>query len=96
MFRDCHGSHDDIGRWQDNVHLDREDRLCRMCRSAQQLEDEHHLMFDCHAYSSIRAGHASLSQCTCSVSDLVAKCEANSSAFVRSRGLSLGANNELA
>ncbi len=48
--------------WEDNVHLDRKDRLCLVCRSAQQVEDEHHFLFDCPMYSSIRASHASLFQ----------------------------------
>ena len=53
----CHGLRVDTGRWENNVHLDRKDRLCLVCSSAQQVEDEHHL-FDCPAYSSIRASHA--------------------------------------
>ena len=37
------------------MHLDRKDRLCLVCSSAQQGEGEHYLSFDCPAYSSIRA-----------------------------------------
>ena len=56
----CHGLRVDTGRWENNVHLDRKDRLCLVCSSAQQVEDEHHFLFDCPAYSSIRASHANL------------------------------------
>ena len=59
----CHGLRVDIGRWENNVHLDRKDRLCLVCSSAQDVEDEHHFSFDCPAYSSIRASHANLFQC---------------------------------
>ena len=52
-------------------------RLCLVCRSSQQVEDEHHYLFDCPAYSCIRASHANLFQCACSVSDLFDSCEAN-------------------
>ena len=65
----CHGLRVDTGRWENNIHLDRKDRLCLVFSSAQQVEDEHHFLFDCPAYSSIRASHASLFQCACSVSD---------------------------
>ena len=73
----CHGLRVDTGRWENNVHLDRKDRLCLVCSSAQQVEDEHHLLFDSPAYSSIRASHANLFQCACSVSDFFDSCEAN-------------------
>ena len=72
----CHGLHVDTGRWEDSVHLDRKDSLCIVCRSSQQVEDEHHFLFDCPAYSSIQASHASLFQCACSVSDVFDSCEA--------------------
>ena len=44
-----------------------------------QWEDSVHLefLFDCPAYSFIRASHASLLQCACSVSDFFDSCEAN-------------------
>ena len=72
------------GRWEDSVHLNRKDRLCLVCRSSQQVEDEHHFLFDCFAYSSIRASHASLFQCACSVSDFFDSCEANAcGGFIR-------------
>ena len=80
----CHGLRVDTGRWDNNVHLDRKDRLCQVCGSAQQVEDEHHFLFDCPVYTSIRAGHASLFQHACSVSDFFAKCEANTcGGFIR-------------
>ena len=37
----CHGLRVDTGRWENNVHCDRKDRLCLVCSSAQQVEDEH-------------------------------------------------------
>ena len=80
----CHGLRVDTGRWEDSVHLNRKDRLCLVCRSSQQVEDEHHFLFDCPAYSSIRASHASLFQCACSVSDFFDSCEANAcGGFIR-------------
>ena len=80
----CHGLRVDTGRWENNVHLDRKDRLCLVCSSAQQVEDEHHFLFDCPAYSSIRASHANLFQCACSVSDFFDSCEANAcGGFIR-------------
>ena len=40
--------------------------------------------FDCPAYSSIRASHANLFQCACSVSDFFDSCEANAcGGFIR-------------
>ena len=60
------------------------DRLCLVCSSAQQVEDEHNFLFDCPAYSSIRASHANLFQCACSVSDFFDSCEANAcGGFIR-------------
>ncbi len=56
----CHGLHVDTGRWENNVHLDRKDRWCLVCKSSQHVEDEHHFIFDCPLYSHIRARHASL------------------------------------
>ena len=53
-----HGLRVDTGRWENNVHLDRKDRLRLVCSSAQQVQDEHHFLFDCPAYSSIRASRA--------------------------------------
>ena len=41
------------------------------------MEDEHHFLFDCPAYSSIRGSHANLSQCACSVSEIFDSCKAN-------------------
>ena len=50
----CHGLRVDTGQWEDSVHLDRKDKLCLVCRSSQQVEDAHHFLFDCPAYSSIQ------------------------------------------
>ena len=66
------GLHVDIGLWKD-----RKDRLCLVCRSSQQVEDEHHFLFDCPAYSSIRASYVSPFRCACSISEVFDNCEAN-------------------
>ena len=80
----CHGLRVDTGRWENNVHLDRKDRLCLVCSSAHNVEDEHHFWFDCPAYSSIRASHANLFQCARSVSGFFDSCEANAcGGFIR-------------
>ena len=39
----CHGLRGDTGWWEDSVHLDRK---VLMCRSIQDVEDEHHFLFD--------------------------------------------------
>ncbi len=81
----CHGLRVDTGRWENNVHLDRKDRLCLVCKSSQHVEDEHHFIFDCPLYSHIRAKHASLFQQTTFVSDFFARCEPNAcGGFIRS------------
>ena len=81
----CHGLRVDTGRWENSVHLDRKDRLCLVCRSTQHVEDEHHFLFDCPVYSSLRASHASLFQHACSVSDFFTRCEVNMcGGFIRS------------
>ena len=60
-----------------------------MCSSAWQMEDEHHFLFDCPAYSSIRGSHANFSQCACSVSDIFDSCEAKACGGVIRNCLSL-------
>ena len=37
----CHGLCVDTGRWENNVHLDKKDRLCLVCRLSQHVGDEH-------------------------------------------------------
>ena len=81
----CHGLRVDTGRWEDNVHLDRKDRLCLVCVSAQHVEDEHHFLFDCPVYSSIRASYANIFQRDWTVSDFFASNETNTcGSFIRS------------
>ena len=43
----------DVVPEKSNLHLDREGRLCLVCRSSQQVEDEHHFLFDCPAPSEL-------------------------------------------
>ena len=54
--RGCHGLRVDKGRWENSVHLNKQDRLCLVCKlarlkSSQHVEDEHHFIFDCPLYS---------------------------------------------
>ena len=69
----CHGLRVDTGRWSDNVHLDRQDRLCLVCKSSQHVEDEQHFLFECPVYSSVRLRHASWFQDVSSVPDFFVK-----------------------
>ena len=66
----CHGLHVDTGR---RVETKREDRLCQVCHSSKDVEDEQHFSFSCPAYSDVRQKHASLSQQAFSVSVFFAK-----------------------
>ena len=52
----CHGLHVDTGKFKpDGQKVDREQRFCLVCPSDHDTtEDEHHSVFDCPAYSSIR------------------------------------------
>jgi len=72
----CHGLHVDTGRW---IGSERKGRLCQVCHSLQDVEDEQHFIFDCPAYSHIRNKHANLFQqtCTCTVPGFIARCEPN-------------------
>ncbi len=70
----CHGLHVDTGRW---VGTERKDRLCQVCHSSQDVEDEQQFIFDCSAYSHIRTKHASIFQQTRTVPDFIARCESN-------------------
>ena len=56
----CHGLHVDTGRFgKDSEHRNREDRVCLVCMSGS-VEDEHHFLFDCPAYSHIRQQYSHL------------------------------------
>ena len=46
----CHGLHVGTGRWVDTK---REDRLCQVCHSSKDVEDEQHFLFSCSAYSDV-------------------------------------------
>ena len=47
----CHGLHIDTGRFgKGSEHCSREDKVCLVCMSGS-VEDEHHFLFDCPAYS---------------------------------------------
>ena len=54
----CYGLRVDTGQWEGNVHLDRGDKLCLVCNSAQAVEDEQHFLFDCPAYAPLRVQSA--------------------------------------
>ena len=50
----CHGLHVDTGKFKPiGQKVDREQRFCLVCAS-DTTEDEHHFVFDCPAYCSIR------------------------------------------
>ena len=50
----CHGPHVDTGEFKPiGQKVDREQRFCLVCAS-DTTEDEHHFVFDCPAYCSIR------------------------------------------
>ncbi len=70
----CHGILVDTGRW---VGTERKERLCQVCHSLHNVEDEQHFIFDCPAYSHIRKKHANLFQQTCAVPGFIAQCEPN-------------------
>ncbi len=56
----CHGLHVDTGRFgKDSEHRSREDRVCLVCMFGS-VEDEHHCLFDCPAYSHIRQQYSHL------------------------------------
>ncbi len=56
----CHGLHVDTGRFgKHSEHCSREDRVCHVCMSGS-VEDEHHFLFDCPAYSHIRQQYSHL------------------------------------
>ena len=73
----CHSLRVDTDRWADDVHLDRTDRLCLVCKSLDCVEDEQHFVFDCPAYSHIRSQHSELLQHCCTIADFVTLCEPN-------------------
>ena len=70
------GRHRLLGR---DVHLDRTDRLCLVCKSLDCVEDEQHVVFDCPAYShiDIRSQHLDLLQHCCTIADFMTLCEPN-------------------
>ena len=67
----CHALHIDTGRWAGI------DRLCQVCHSSQEVEDEHHFIFECPAYNHIRTKHTNLFQQTFTVSQFLTKSELN-------------------
>ncbi len=75
----CHGLRVDTGCWADDVHLDRTDRLCLVCKSLDCVEDEQHFVFGCPAlaYSHIRSQHLDLLQHCCTIGDFMTSCEPN-------------------
>ena len=70
----CHSLHVDTGQWVDTK---REDRLCQVCHSSKDVEDEQHFLFSCPAYSDVGQKHASLFQQAFSVSDFFTSSEPN-------------------
>ncbi|KAL3146185.1 hypothetical protein ABBQ32_14176 [Trebouxia sp. C0010 RCD-2024] len=70
----CHGLHVDTGRW---VGTGRKDRLCQVCHSDQDVEDEQHFLFHCPAYSDIRRKYAAMFQQAFTAPDLITQTEPN-------------------
>ena len=52
----CHGLRVDTGRWAHNIHLDRTDRLCQVCKSLDCVEDEQQYIF--FAQRTAISGHS--------------------------------------
>ena len=69
----------------------REDRLCQVCHSSRDVEDEQHFLFSCPAYSDARQKHAgaSLFQQAFIVSDFFTNSELNACGGFRRECLSL-------
>ena len=65
------------------MFIKREDRLCQVCHSSQDVEDEQHFLFSCPAYSDVRQKYASLFQQAISVSHIFTNCEPNACGFLR-------------
>ena len=55
----------------------REDRLCQVCHSSRDVEDEQHILFRCPAYSDVRQKHASPFQQAFTVLDFFTNSEPN-------------------
>ena len=70
----CHGLQVDTDRWANNVSTG---TGCLVCKSLGCVEDMQHLIFDCPAYSHIRAKHVDLFQHCCTVADFMSLCEPN-------------------
>ena len=72
-----HGLRVDTGRWEENVHLARGDRLCLVCNSSRVVEDGQHFLFHCPAYAPLRVQSADLFQQGCTVANFLSKLEPN-------------------
>jgi len=55
QFRLCCWALDSNRARRGRYHVPREQRVCRCCRSEDQIEDEKHVLLDCSAYNTIRA-----------------------------------------
>ena len=60
-----------------DYHTKREGRLCQVCHSSQDVEDEQHFLFSCAAYRDVRQKYASLFQQAFFVSDSFTNSEPN-------------------
>ncbi len=63
-----------LRRW---VGTDRKDRLCQICYSDQDVEDEQHFLFDCPAYSNVRRKYVTMVQHAFTAPDLITQSEPN-------------------
>ena len=57
----AHGLRVVTGAWKDGGRIDRRQRLCKCC-CMDIVEDEHHVVFECHAYTHIRTKYQDLFQ----------------------------------
>ena len=55
----------------------REDSLCQVCNSSEDVEDEQHFLFDFPAYNCVRKRYDSIFQQALSVSDIFTNSEPN-------------------
>ena len=66
--------HVETGCW---VGTNRNDWLCQICQSKQDMEDEQHFLCHCPAYSDIRRKDAAMFQQAFTAPDLITQSEPN-------------------
>ncbi len=77
------GSHQlrvEIGRWE-RPRLPRDERICRRCQSGE-VDDEHHMVFDCPALEEVRVQHIGLFAGSADLRSFLAQESSQVAAFV--------------